>query len=71
MIIESSEKNLVMIGIWQMNKLGPGMVPFILISASTCTLHAEQVSGPRAKRAQVQGLTVSQSAQSKVGIYYL
>lgn len=51
MIIGSSEKNLVMIGIWQMSKLGPRMVPFTLISALTCSLHAEQVSGPRAKRA--------------------
>lgn len=51
MIIGSSEKNLVMIDIWQMNKLGPRMMPFTLIFALTCSLHAEQVSGPRAKRA--------------------
>lgn len=59
MIIGSSEKNLVIVGIWQMNKLGPRMVPFTLISALTCSLHAEHVSEPRAERAQVQGLTVS------------
>lgn len=33
-----------MLGIWQMNKIGPRMIPFTLISALTSSLHAEQVS---------------------------
>lgn len=33
-----------MLGIWQMNKTGPRITPFTLISALTSSLHAEQVS---------------------------